>query len=145
MDWKYEAIEKLKLYEARKAALENIPAEIRRLELDYAGIRSATSDATPVQGGGSRREDQMLSNIVKRQELAWQLESVRAWVAITDRALGCLNTEERLILDRLYIHRQKGYIDRLMQETGVEKSQIYRRREKALRNFTIALYGGVES
>lgn len=145
MEWKYEAIEKLKMYEARKASLESIPAEIHRLELEYANIRSATTDATPVQGGGGRREDQMLSNIVRREELARQLASAQAWVKMVDGGLACLDDEERLVLDRLYLHRQRGSFDRLMDELGLEKSQVYSRREKALRHFTIALYGGMES
>ena len=52
MNWEIEAVDKLKGYEARKRALENIPLEIRRLEDAYSAIRSATTDATPVSGGG---------------------------------------------------------------------------------------------
>ena len=43
MNWKREAIDKLKNYEAHREALENIPKEIKRLESAYAGIRSATT------------------------------------------------------------------------------------------------------
>ena len=50
MNWKREAIDKLKNYEAHREALENIPKEIKRLESAYAGIRSATTDGTPVSG-----------------------------------------------------------------------------------------------
>ncbi len=69
MNWKYEAIEKLRQYEAKKQALTSIPTEIARLESSMRSIRSATTDGTPVQGGGSAREDMMLSNIVHREEL----------------------------------------------------------------------------
>ena len=66
MNWKREAIDKLKNYEAHQKAMENIPKEIKRLEINYASIRSATTDSTPVSGGGSTREDVMLSNIIHR-------------------------------------------------------------------------------
>lgn len=66
MNWKCEAVDKLRDYEARRAALENIPKEIKRLESAYAGIRSAAADGTPISGGGNTREDAMLSNIVHR-------------------------------------------------------------------------------
>jgi len=52
MNWKREAIDKLKNYEAHKLALESLPKEIRRLESAYTGIRSATTDGTPISGGG---------------------------------------------------------------------------------------------
>lgn len=144
MDWKKEAIDKLRRYEAKKQALVSIPAEIRRLELKAGSIRSATADGTPAQGGGSGREDMMLSNIVHREELERSLEQARICVELTTAGLEILNDEERLVLDRFYIHPGKGNLDRLCGELGVEKSQAYERRNCALRKFTIALYGVTE-
>ena len=145
MDWKQEAMDKLTQYEARRRSLEAIPEEIRRLELDYTALRATSADAIPAHGNGSRREDAMLSNIVRREELARQLESARLWVALADEGLDALDEEERLVLDRFFIHRHKGAAERLMEELDREKAQVYRRRDKALRHFTLALYGGLES
>ena len=145
MDWRQEAAEKLSQYEARRQSLESIPAEIHRLELDYTSLRSSAADAIPSHGNGSRREDAMLTNIVRREELARQLESARAWVALTDGGLAALNEEDRLVLDRFYVHRRKGACEMLCEELDREKAQVYRRRERALRRFTLALYGGLES
>lgn len=141
MNWKREAIDKLKNYEAHREALENIPKEIRRLESAYAGIRSATTDGTPVSGGGNTREDSMLSNIVHRDELKRRLKEARLWVAQVDKALSVLDDEERLVLDRFYIHRAKGNVGELCERLNLEKTAVYDRRDKALRRFTIALYG----
>ncbi len=145
MDWKQEAADKLMQYEARRQSLENIPAEIRRLELDYTSLRSSTADAVPTHGNGSRREDAMLTNIVRREELARQLESARAWVALTDGGLSALDEEDQLVLDRFFVHRRKGACEQLCEELDREKAQVYRRRDRALRRFTLALYGGLES
>lgn len=145
MDWKYEAREKLMDYEAKRQALENIPTEIRRLELEYGSIRSGMRDSTPVHGGGSRQEDAMLTNIVRREELARQLENSRGWVELVEKALSILDERERMVLDRLYIHRQRGAVQRLAEEFCIEKSSVYRQRDKALRHFALALYGGLES
>lgn len=136
---------KLRGYEARQQALENIPAELARLESTFVSVRSARTDGTPVQGGGSGREDAMLSNIVHRQELERTLEQARLWVAVVDRALAVLDDEERLVLDRFYIHRGKGNVQRLCDELRLEQSSVYRRRDSALRHFTLALYGITEN
>ena len=141
MNWKREAIDKLKNYEARREALENIPKEIKRLESAYAGIRSATTDGTPVSGGSNTREDSMLSNIVHRDELKRRLKEARLWVAQVDKALAVLDDEERLVLDRFYIHRAKGNVGELCERLNVEQATVYRKRDSALRRFTIALYG----
>lgn len=145
MNWKSEAIDKLRNYKAHREALENIPREIKRLESAYAGIRSATTDSTPVSGGGSTREDVMLSNIVHRDELKRRLKEARLWVAQVDKALAVLDDEERLVLDRFYICRAKGNVEDLCERFGIEKTAVYKRRDKALRFFTIALYGATES
>ena len=145
MNWKREAIDKLKNYEAHKQALECLPKEIRRLESTYTGIRSATTDGTPVSGGGNTREDSMLSNIVHRDELKRRLKEARLWVAQVDKALAVLDDEERLVLDRFYIHRAKGAVEALCESLGLEKSAVYDRRDKALRHFTLALYGVTET
>ncbi len=145
MDWKQEAADKLMQYEARRQSLENIPAEIKRLELDYRALRASVPDSIPGSGSGSRREDAMLSNIVRREELARQLESARAWVALADGGLAALDEEDRLVLDRFYVHRHKGACERLCEELDREKAQVYRRRDRALKRFTLALYGGLES
>lgn len=144
MNWKYEAVEKLRQYEAKRQALRSIPAEIARLESAMKSIRSASADGTPVQGGGSGREDMMLSNIVHREELERALEQARAWVALVDAGLEILSPEERLILDKFYIHPEKGNVDRLCGELKVEQSSVYRRRDKALHHFTLSLYGCCE-
>lgn len=144
MNWKYEAMEKLKSYNAKKQALRSIPEEITRLESEMRSIRSATSDGTPVTGGGSGREDRYLSNIVHREELSRSLEQAKVWVSLVDAGLAILSQEERLVLDRFYINPARGNVDRLCGEMGIEKSQVYARKDSALHHFTISLYGCTE-
>ena len=145
MNWKREAVDKLKNYEAHKQALESLPKEIRRLESAYAGIRSAAAGGTPVSGGGNTREDAMLSNIVHRDELKRRLKEAKLWVSMVDKALAVLTDEERLVLDRFYIHRAKGNVGELCERLNLEQSAVYDRRDRALRHFTLALYGVTET
>lgn len=145
MNWKREAVDKLRNYEAHKQALENLPKEIKRLEGTFTGIRSASTEGTHVSGGGGTREDVMLSNIVHRDELKRRLKEARLWVTQVDKALTVLDDEERLVLERFYIHSAKGNVDVLCEQLHIERSAVYDRRDKALRRFTIALYGATET
>ena len=146
MNWKFEAIEKLKDYTARKNAIVSIPEEIKRLEEDSQRIRAASADATPVQGGGSTREDMLLTNIVHREELQRRLSDAQRWVDIVDGGLAVLTPDEKLVLDRFYIHPMRGNVERLCAELGLEEAKsVYRRKDKALRKFTLAIYGCEES
>lgn len=144
--WKYRAIDKLKDYTAQKTSLSNIPEEIARLESEAYSIKSATGDGTPVKGGGSGREDRLLSNIVKRGELAMMLDRAKKAVSTTERGLAVLTKDERRLLDLMYIVRENGAVNRLMDEYGLqEESSLYKRVNKALIHFTIAMYGATES
>lgn len=141
MNWKREAMEKLQKYDAMRQSLRNIPLEIERLGVAAQAIRGARTDGTPVKGGGSRREDALLNNLAQRQELQWALTQAQMWVDITQRGLDTLTPEEKLVLHRLYIYPERGSLARLCMELGVEQSSVYRKRDKALHKFALALYG----
>lgn len=145
MNWKNEAADKLRQYEAKKNAMKSIPKEIEQLKDSRVAIRSTSSDAMPVRGGGNGREDMLLSSIVKEDELERALRAARIDVELIDAGLGCLDDEERLILDRFYIHPVKGAADRLASELTLDAKTVYKRKDAALRHFTISLYGVTES
>lgn len=145
MIWKHEAIDKLKQYEAKCLALENIPIEIRQLELSMQSIRSADPDSSPVRGNGTSREDVMLNNITRREELKESWSMAKMWVEAVDRALSALSAEEFLLLDRFFIHPEKKAADRLAGDLRVDIKTVYRRKDEALRKFIIALYGVTET
>ena len=141
MNWKLEATERLRQYDAMRQALVNLPEEIRCLEQEAYNLRGKNLERPPGRVRGCRQEDLLLSNLVHRQELAAALKRTGIWLEITDRALGALSPEEKLILHRLYVYPERGSLERLCADLEVEQSSIYRKRDKALRKFTCALYG----
>lgn len=143
MNWKYESMEELREYEAKRAAVESIPQEIRQLR-DQMVKLGGSSSSVPVQGGGSRWEDRQINLIVKLDKLDASLGLARDWVAKVERGLAVLTAEERLILDRFYINVAKGNVDRLCGELHLEKTAVYNRKDAALRKYTLARYGCVE-
>lgn len=145
MNWKNEAMEKLRRYDIMRQALRNIPEEIERLKAEAAVLRSASADGVCVRGSGGRQEDARINNIVQRQELEQTLTQVRQWLSVTDRGLIALDEDQRLILQRLYLYPQKGAIERLCSELGMEQSSVYRKRDQALHRFTAAIYGFLET
>lgn len=142
MDWKIEATDKLKQYEAKRQALQSIPLEIAQIESTMTGIRSARTDNIVVRNSSENvRENMMLSCIVRKEELQRNLEQAGLWVESVNSALNVLSSEERKILDRMYIKQEKKAADRLSGELFVDLKTVYRWKDDALRKFTIALYG----
>lgn len=139
MDWKNEAKERLKVYNAKKQAIESISNEIARLENQFGSLQSVTT--VTVNGGVHLNEDAFLSNIVLRKELDKRLEDAQMWVDTTEKALSKLDDEERLVLEMFFIRWKQGNIQQLCYDLHVEQATVYRRRDAALRHFTLTLYG----
>lgn len=144
MNWNYMAVQRLKAYESRREAIKNIPEEIALLTQRFQSIRAAATDGTPVQESGNRREEMLVYNIAKREELKINFEIVRREVCLTEKGLAALSDEERRILELFYITRGKKSVERLCEELFVSKTELYRRKDEALRKFTMCSYGVVE-
>lgn len=145
LNWCVFSIQRLRDYESRKEAVESLTEQIKALEENFTAIRSATTDSTPVQGGNENRREQMLiHNIATREELKNNLKITRHEIKITEKGLAALTPEEKNILTRFYINRQKGYVERLCDELFISKTELYRQKEDALKKFTMVCYGIVE-
>ena len=141
MNWKQEAMERLSRYELMLRALENIPEELRRLELRSTTLRGIKLDTIRSSTSPHRGEDALINNFVKRQELQKAYQDALIWVSTTDKALSVLEPAEKEVLLHLYIHPVSGALETVCEKLGIEKSSAYRKRDAALCRFTIALYG----
>lgn len=143
--WKFKAKDKLKDYKYQQMALKTLPLEINNINSKMESIRSAGTDGTPVIGGGSTREDMLLSSIVmKAEHEAMYKRAKRATMAV-EKALEMLTEEEKTVLDRMYIHGTKGSLERLSDELCLHERSVYKLIDRALYHFTIAMYGATEN
>lgn len=143
MDWKQEAVKKLKQLEAKRNSLQNIRAEIAELEADAVSLRGAATDKERISGG--QGSDALLDNIMRRGELEEAAQAVQRWIDRVESALNALTEEERQVLELMYVDHKKGSPDRACEVLHLEMSGVYKRRDKALEAFTRNLYGVVET
>ena len=145
LNWCLFSIQRLRDYEARRQAVINLTEQIKMLEDKFKSIRSATTDATPVQGGNdNKRENMLIHNIATREELQNNLDITKQEIEITEKGLSALTENEKKILTRFYINRSKGYVERLCDELFISKTELYRQKDEALKKFTMVCYGIVE-
>ena len=141
MDWRSESIWELRNLEAKRASIPDLQAQIRALNSQMTAIRSATSDGTPVSGGGSGREDMLLNTVAERDLAEATMSVTRLQVDMIERALAFLSREEQEILDLCYIHEKRGNLNQLCDLLCCDVATVYRRRNRALRNYTIRRRG----
>ena len=125
--WKFKAIDKLRDYPLKAAAIQSLQEELQRLELEATNIRSATADATPVQGGGSSREDKLLSNIIHRDEIKRMIAGAKLACNAVNISLAALDAAERDLLTDMYIHRISGGMPRIAEMLGLDERSVYKR------------------
>ena len=136
---------RLKQYNARCAAIANLPGEIRLLELKSSSIRSATTDGEPIHGGGNRREEILAANIDRRAELQRNLERAQIEVDNADRAMSTLTAEQQHILQVMHVNRQRGAAERLRREMGLDDVRsVYKMEAGIIERFLLALNGTVK-
>lgn len=131
------------MYEAKKQALINIPDQIKELEERLTSIRSQSADSVSVKGGGGNRDEAYLNNIVARDRLQSNLEESRRIVSRISGALSVLTEEEKEILRRFYMIREKNAAYNLAEDKHVDHKTVYRWKDTALHKFATAMYGGM--
>lgn len=143
-DWEKHSIDDLREYGALKESLGTLPEEIRALEEDMQLVKGTRYDKTPVEGGASGYEERLINYIDRKGRLEQNLDLARAKVERIERGLSVLTENERLVLTRFYIQREARYLDRLCGELGYEKTAVYGLKNRALKRFTLAMYGVVD-
>lgn len=139
--WKDRTVDKLKDYPLQKAAMESIPLELKRLELESTAIRTAATDGVAVKTGGGRN-DRMIWNIMQRQALERNLEMARQSVEFVERGLAALLPEEIETLERIYMRPERNVVEQLREEWDMaEKRSVYKRLDKMLYRLALAMYG----
>lgn len=142
MNWRKEAANDLRELRFLENYVKNYPDMMETLNARMMRVHSGKDDAVPVSGGGgTQTEDDWLECIVKKERLSWQCSERKMKIFRIKEALALLEPKERRALELFYIDRPRNHVDRLCEELGYEKSQVYRLKDGALRNFTIALYG----
>ncbi len=145
MNWKKEAEYELRNYSKMKDMVISNEDKIEQIDYEITTLRGVRADGNPVSGGTNAREDWLVENLSKKNELEMMIVIAKKHVDMVECGLSALLDEERKILSLFYIERPKDYIDRLCCDLGYEQSSLYYHKDIALRKFTLALYGVIET
>lgn len=132
-----EDLSKLRYYERRIA---EIPDEIAEEQARLTSIKSSTTGSTPVQGGGNKREEWLVSALDRIDRLKADLSYFEGKVRLTYRALDMLDPDDKRILIVFYVDKLKRGADVLMDELDIDVRTIWRRRAGALEDYYTARY-----
>ena len=143
-NWTYNAKQDLIEYDSICQSLHNIPEQIRELEEQITSLKSVRYDKTPVQGGLSGQESRLIDYIDRKERLKINYAVARSKQERIKRGMDALDDRERRVVELLTIRKAAGNLDRLCREYSYEKSQIYNIQTRALKKFTLAMFGVVD-
>ena len=143
MDWRENAKDDLKEYNARKVGIGTLKKRIAYLESQMDGLKSQDLTIDRVQGG--EHSDALLTLLDEKTRLENNLKFADEIIERVERGIAMLTDNENKVLTAAFINRGDGYIEKLCLSLGFERSQIYRIRDAALRKYTYATYGMVIS
>lgn len=132
-----EDLSKLRYYERRIA---EIPDEIAEEQARLTSIKSSTTGSTPVQGGGNKREEWLVSALDRIDRQKADLSYFEGKVRLTYRALDMLDPDDKRILIVFYVDKLKRGADVLMDELDIDVRTVWRRRAGALEVYCTARY-----
>ena len=135
MDWKACAVDDLRRYRHMKIGVLNSRDKLRMLS------SQATSARTTANRQREKTSTKLIDTIVETERLKTNLDVAENLVGLIERGLDSLSEEERTILERFYISDLPKNMTRLKGELGYEERSLYRLRDRALRKFTLAMYG----
>lgn len=135
-------IDDLERHDMRRSAISNLQQRISELDADMSRLQAVKFDGISVQGKKSTLEERLSAVIDEKTELVERLRKTKAQRKRIEKALEMLAPEEREILQKFYIERADNETKMdLCDEFGFERSELYRRKDKALEHLDFILYG----
>lgn len=139
VNWKQVVEDDLRKYMGMKEAVRCNEAHLELLRDELAGVKAVDFDAMPKADG--QANDQTINALVMKLELEERLNLNRRRVALIEKGLAGLDSEERLALDYFYIYGYRDAADKLCEVLNVERSTAYNIRNRARNKYTLACYG----
>lgn len=141
MNYKKWLVEDLQNLERQRFAITQLREELETVVAEYDAIKATNYDKMPSGSGTNVQEEKLLTAIAKKDELAKNLKYTKRHVADMDRLLNQLPDDERQIIERTVINREKYAAESLADELGYERRQIFNKKNAALNHLAQLRHG----
>lgn len=138
MDYIREAIERLRHLKNLYKAQENLKDTILDLKLKCQG-KEHVLDGMPKGSGSVTYDDEIVNNLFKLQQSETQLKETVTAIKKINKELDGLEERDRELLVQWYVEK----VDRLdlCSRYNISQSELYRRKDKAIREFAVQVFG----
>ena len=139
--WQMITISDLKAFRQKEKSIKRLEERLSELNESCGKIQAVRYDSESHGNGQHLPEDNWINDIVLKREIEAQLRAVRCEVYHVRQTLEALEPEERKVLEGFFMNRTAGYIDKLISELNLERSSVYRLKDRALEHYVLIAYG----
>ena len=122
-------------------SLQHLQNELDELEAEYTAIKATNYDKMPTGSGDNTQEEKLLSAIAKKTKLEAWIEATQMHINNMEVLLAELDSEDKLIVERTIINRKKNAEDDVAEEIGIERRQVYNRKNAILHRLCQMRFG----
>ncbi|QLY82247.1 sigma-70 family RNA polymerase sigma factor [Clostridium intestinale] len=140
MNYIHEAKEFLRHYKDIKIANENLRYKIKELNSRLGEVKSMTISDMPKGGGGELPDDKLCNIVFERDKNIEALQKNSLTLTKATTILNKLDEESRKVLILSFIEDDKTDTE-IARELKITRPTLNEKRKKALKKFSIQLYG----
>ena len=122
-------------------SLQHQKDELEELEAEYTAIKATNYDKMPSGSGDNTQEEKLLSTIAKKTKLEAWINATERHVANMEALLSTLTEEDKIIIEKTVINRNKNAEDDVAEEIGIERRQVYNRKNAILHKLCQMRFG----
>lgn len=141
MTYRNWLIDDLKGLDRCRFAIKQMERELEENKAEQSAIKATNYDKMPGPSGENTQEEKILTALAKRMELEANLLATKLHVQNMENLLNALTDDERKIIYVMCIKHEKNAQERLSEEFGYEKTQIYKMRNDALMHLAQLRWG----
>jgi adenylosuccinate lyase len=143
LDKKTATINALKDYENMTCIIHLTPEDIKTLEDSMSDPRSSASDGMPHNENPHSQEQRIINELEKIDALRQRYRQAVEFMDWFQPAWDALRNEEQMILSEMFLISgiKVDTVKNLSERLVVDRSNVYRRRDKALEHLSVLLYG----
>ena len=131
----------LSRYPMDKQAIMQIQMELETLEAEITSIKATDYDKMPTGRGTNTQQEKLIDAIARKEEKKANLRATELKVRDMEMLLSALQPEDRTLIEKTIIHRERNAEENLADELGLEKRQVFNRKNAAITQLCMIRYG----
>lgn len=122
-------------------SIKQMQMELEEVTAAYTAIKATDYDKLPSGSGENSQEEKMLTAIARKTQLEAWIAATQLHVQNMENLLSTLSPEDRRLIEKTVINRKKNAEDEVADEIGLERRQVYNRKNAILHQLCQMRYG----